>query len=624
MQLKFSHKIIIVSLSLLIMALTVSTTINYITLKNDTQDHLNRAIDEIVHSVSRNVANWLSGRLQIIAAIAESTSLAGTEESILIAVRQALRAGNLKNTYIGVEATGQLLDNENTQSPADYDARKRPWYTLAKGQNKPAFTETYLDVFINQQVVTAVAPIEENGQFVGVAAGDIFLDEIASILNAVDFLDLGYAYLMSAEGKILSHPDSNMVNRNIADILGVKPAFTTKLNEVNEQHIVSFIQITGVPSVDWYVGVMLDRDKAYQRLSTARNTAIIVGVISVLISALLLQWLFKQLMSPIHRLNRAIIAISEGDGDLTQRLSVDSEDEIGQLSANFNGFIDTVHHSMKQVQTTTAVFNERIQQVRQGAFLGIDMAEQQLGRGTNVSAAITELNNSSHEISNNAVTASQLTSKMKEKSEQGMTALNANIESIENLSSTIKTSSNDIEKLSADTQNIVSILDVIKGVSSQTNLLALNAAIEAARAGEAGRGFAVVADEVRQLAQRTQEAATEIETMIDNLQQGTVSVVGSMEQSQRNTTNSVDKANIADQQMKFIIASLHKVDDENHAVADATKQQNDVIQSIDEDIVELMELNKQGVNHLQQTHQACDSLQDEFSDLSGLVSKFRV
>jgi methyl-accepting chemotaxis protein len=469
-----------------------------------------------------------------------------------------------------------------------------------------------------------VAPINRNGQFVGAAGGDIFLDEIANILNAIDFLDLGYAYLMSSEGKILSHPDGNMVNKNIADILGTKPAFNSMLNEVNDQHIVSFIPIKGVASVDWYVGVMLDRDKAYQPLVSARNTAIIVVIISLFISALLLQWLFFRLMTPIYRLNKAISAISDGDGDLTQRLSVDSNDEIGQLSANFNAFIDTVHHSMKQVQSTTAIFNEHIKQVREGAHLGIDMAEKQLGRGTNVSAAITELNNSSHEISSNAVNASELTSTMKDQSEQGMLALNANIESIEHLSLTIKDSSSDIEKLSSDTKNIVSILDVIKGVSSQTNLLALNAAIEAARAGEAGRGFAVVADEVRQLAQRTQEAATEIETMIDNLQHGTVTVVSSMEQSQRNSTTSVNKANIADQKMKSIIESLHKVDNENHAVADATKQQSHVIQSIDEDIIQLMELNKQGVNNLQQTHQACDSLQDEFSDLTTLVSRFKV
>jgi methyl-accepting chemotaxis protein len=213
---------------------------------------------------------------------------------------------------------------------------------------------------------------------------------------------------------------------------------------------------------------------------------------------------------------------------------------------------------------------------------------------------------------------------MQAQSNEGLTALSENIQSIEHLSEIMTQSSDEIEKLSSETKNIVSILDVIKGVSSQTNLLALNAAIEAARAGELGRGFAVVADEVRQLAQRTQDATLEIETMIDNLESGTNAVVTSMEESQKNSTSSVVKATIADEKMQLIIHMLQQVDDENHAVADATQQQVSVIKSIDEDILQLMDLNQQGVQNLQQTQEACDSLQQEFTGLNDLVGKFKV
>ena len=623
-QLKFAHKIIAVSVVLLILALTVSTTINYISLKQDTQANLNRAIDEIGHSVSGNIANWLSGRLQIIMAIAENTRADDTTENMLTAVQQAVKAGKLKNTYIGVESTGQfILDDVNIQLPPGFDTRERPWYLLAKNEGKPSFTETYIDATTDQKVISAVAPIYSSGAYIGAAGGDIYLEEIAEIINSVDFLDLGYAYLVTSEGKILSHPDQSMVDKNINQVLGANVSFNSQLKEFDNR-IVSFIPIKGIASVNWYVGVMLDREKAYQPLVSARNTAIVVGLVSLLVTVVLLQVLFNHLMKPIYSLNAAIRDISEGDGDLTQRLSVDSQDEIGQLSSNFNGFIEKVHESMKQVQSSAHTLETHIEQVRKSSHAGIEMAEQQLSRGTSVSSAITELNNSASEISANANNASELTSSMRAQSQEGMAALNANIESIQQLSHTMESSSGDVEKLRTEAQNIASILDVIMGVSSQTNLLALNAAIEAARAGEAGRGFAVVADEVRQLAQRTQEAATEIENMIENLQQGTISVVDSMEQSQANSGSSVEKANLADEKMQAIVGALQDVDSENHAVAEATRQQSDVIKSIDEDIMQLMDLNQISVENLQQTDQACDSLQDEFSGLNELVGKFKV
>jgi len=625
LQLKFAHKIILVSAALLILALTVSTTINYISLKNNTQQNLNRAIDEIGHSVAGNIANWLSARLQIITAVSVNTKIGDTSEDMGTAVRQAVSAGKLKNTYIGVEKTGEfILDDLSVELPEGFDARQRPWYLLGKSKGKPSFTETYLDATINQQVISVVASIEKEGTFIGVAGGDIFLDEISDILNEIDFLDLGYAYLVTSEGNILSHPDTVMVNKTLNDLLGSSPSLTTSLNEIDDKNIVSFIPIKGIESVNWYVGVLLDREKAYQTVVSARNTAIIVGLISLLVTIVLLHLLFNYLMKPIYHLNDAIKGISEGDGDLTQRLKIESRDEIGQLSENFNGFIIMVHNSMQQVQASAVALEKHIGQVRQSAHLGIDMAEQQLNRGNSVSSAVTELNNSSEEISMNAAKASESTSAMQAQSEEGMAALNQNIDSIHHLSSTMERSSGDIEKLRNEAKNIASILDVIMGVSTQTNLLALNAAIEAARAGEAGRGFAVVADEVRQLAQRTQDAATEIENMIENLQQGTSSVVSSMEDSQQNSMQSVDKANLADEKMKTIVGALQEVDNENLAVAEATKQQTAVIKSIDEDILQLMDLNQTGVENLKHTEDACDSLQQEFSSLNKLVSRFKV
>ncbi|WDD99424.1 methyl-accepting chemotaxis protein [Thalassomonas actiniarum] len=625
-QLKFAHKIILTAAALLILTLTVSSAYHYLKINQQTETNLERGINEIARSVSGNIANWLNSKLQIVNAIAQSTRESSDSATILATVQQAQVAGLFKNTYVGVERSGEfIVDDVSIKLPDDFDARQRPWYTQVKQDRKSSYTEPYVDASVNKLIISAVAPIEDNGRFIGAAGGDIELDEIADIINAIDFLELGYAYLVSDNGKILSHPQKQYLDKNIDTLFGYQPSFSRELVEIPEkEQIVSFIPVEGISSVKWYVGVVLDRDKAYAPMVTARNNAILSGFISVVATIVILHLLLNHLMRPINHLTLAIKDISQGDGDLTKRLSVDSQDEIGQLSHHFNAFIDTIHDSMKQVHQTASALDQHINSVRQSALSGIEMAEQQLSRGDSVSSAISELNSSAQEISSNAVTASNLTSAMQEQSREGVDALSNNIHSIEHLSTTMGQSSGEIEKLATEAQNIGNILDVIKGVSSQTNLLALNAAIEAARAGEAGRGFAVVADEVRQLAQRTQDATGEIEVMIENLQNGTGAVVSSMSQSQENSTASVEMAGLADEKMQQIIQSLTQVDIENHAVSDATQQQAAVIKSIDEDILQLMELNQQGVSNLQQTQDACDGLQQEFAGLNTLVGQFKV
>ncbi|GLX86296.1 methyl-accepting chemotaxis protein PctA [Thalassotalea loyana] len=625
-KLKFAHKIIIVAASLLILALTISTTNHYLSVKEDTKTNLTRAISEISDSVSLNIANWLNGKLAIVESLASSAS---TSQEQLFLERTAVMAdvaGDFKNSYVAIEQTGQfILDDKSIVLPADFDPRKRPWYTQAKQQAKPSFTEPYIDVTTNELLISAIAPVQDRGQFLGVAGGDILLGEIASIINSLDFLELGHAFLMTQDGKVLSHPNQKMVDQHFSKIFGTTPALTSELIELEDgERIVSFIQIKGIESVTWYLGVVLDKEKAFQPLSQAKTSAIVFGLISVIITIVLLKLLLGQLLKPIHGLTKAIKRISEGDGDLTQRLEVRSHDEIGQLSHYFNHFIDTIHQSMKQTHEAASALDEQIDQVRQSSKYGIELAQQQLLGGEHIATAVTQLNGSVTEISSNAQNASTLTSQMHDRSQSGVDALSNNITAIEQLTNNISDSSQKIEKLSVEAENIGKILDVIKGISSQTNLLALNAAIEAARAGEMGRGFAVVADEVRQLAQLTQESTQEIESLIENLQEGTSSVVGTMQESQQNSASSVELANQADAQMQEIINALTQVDDENQAVASATKQQVDMIQTIDQDVHNMMELNGQGVTSLKQTAQACDLLQSEFVSLNKLVSKFKV
>jgi methyl-accepting chemotaxis protein len=252
------------------------------------------------------------------------------------------------------------------------------------------------------------------------------------------------------------------------------------------------------------------------------------------------------------------------------------------------------------------------------------MYADQTKRTDNVATAINELTSSAVEISNSASNASTLATSANSQSLQSQSALADNLSAINALSRNMEQAQKTINSLDAHTVSIGQVLEVIKGVSEQTNLLALNAAIEAARAGEAGRGFAVVADEVRQLAHRTQQSTQEIEDTISQLQQGSASAVEVMTASIRDSEKSVEQAHVAGDKMAEVTRAIESIDEVNHSVANATTEQNQVIQSLDSDIHSISELSNQGQSNLNNTLNECTKLKAQFYELEQLVLKFKV
>ncbi|WP_425298849.1 methyl-accepting chemotaxis protein [Pseudomonas duriflava] len=241
-----------------------------------------------------------------------------------------------------------------------------------------------------------------------------------------------------------------------------------------------------------------------------------------------------------------------------------------------------------------------------------------------MAAAINELGAATQEIARNAADASQQASNARQQAEEGRRVLSQTLKAMEGLSSTISASCGRIDELNQKTTNIGHILEVIKGISEQTNLLALNAAIEAARAGEAGRGFAVVADEVRNLAHRTQSSAQEIQSMIQELQVGAGEAVTTMTESQRFSEESIRIANQADQRLGSVADRIVEIDGMTQSVAAATEEQSAVVESLNVDITQINTLNQQGVENLHSTMNACQALEQEASRLEQLVSSFRI
>lgn len=625
--LKFTTKVTLAASILLVVVLGLFTLNNFFVMRAQTHEQLNSVLSEISQSVSRNISNWLNAKLDIVRSVANGHDVQDSKEDILRRIKTADIAGDFKNVYIGKRDGTFVLDDQSIVLPADYDATTRPWFQLAKDKKADAFTSPYVDVTTNDFTITAVVPILDGSEFNGVAGGDIDMSVISKIVNEIDFLGYGYAFLVDKDRLILSHPKKEFNTKSLSDLFGQSLPLNSEFAEIDVDgttKLVSFNKINGIKNVDWYLGVVINKEIAYSSVSATRNMAAIYMVIGVFAVIVMMQLLLKYLMAPMRHLNEAIKDIAQGEGDLTRRLDVVHNDEFGELSGYFNVFIEKIQQSIAQVKDSTIELERSVSSLVSQTKSTLDIYDDQVKRTDSVATAINELSSSAVEISNNAHHASSLASEANKLSIASQETLFANIRSIEQLSSKMQEAQQTVDSLDKHTASIGQVLEVIRGVSEQTNLLALNAAIEAARAGEAGRGFAVVADEVRQLAQRTQESTQEIQNTIAQLQQGSTVTVSVMKSSIEDSAKTVLQATQAGERMQEVSNSIDAIDGVNHAVASATQQQNSVIHSLDSDIHSISDMSIHGKENLQNTLYECTNIKKQFEELERMVLKFKV
>jgi len=527
-------------------------------------------------------------------------------------------------------------------------ARVGEYYLCSRDTSNECIIDPYIynvggvDILITSLMV----PIMINGQFHGVTGVDISLEFIQSL--AVEMSKSLYngkseVVIVSGNGTVAANSSGTNIGQHLRQQfpntwqeklkhLGNSSSFVDA--ETDSSKISAYAPIKfGKTTSSWSIMVSIPKAVVLAQTleleqvmsATAAQDQIwqtVVGIV-VAVMALALIWIVSLgIVKPI--INTVSVLNQAAGGDLTPRLQVNTADETGALARACNMLLDKtqplimeVVSSSEQIATTAEQSSVIANQTRSGV-------NKQQQETVNLASAANEMASTSLSVSEIAENAAKATIEAKNQANKGQDIISQTSSSINMLSDEIQEAGKVIAQLDNDSQNIHSILDVIRGIADQTNLLALNAAIEAARAGEQGRGFAVVADEVRTLAQRTQQSTGEIQTMIEHIQTGTSRAVQVMAQSKEKANMSISQANEAGESLATILDAINHISDLNTEVASAAVQQHAVAEDFSESLTTIGVVAEQTANGSRESAASSDNMIDLSGKLKHLVAQFTV
>ncbi|EGR3002160.1 methyl-accepting chemotaxis protein [Vibrio parahaemolyticus] len=622
---KFRHKVVTASSILLLITVSLLSTQQVMTIRSQTQEHINSSVKEILTSVSNTVQSEMNAKKDLARSITEIIELSPNDRTY---VKDILEKPTPKSSFLaigfGYESNGFVIENDDGwDAGPDYDPRQRPWFIAAKNKGDLVVTDPYVDASSKNVIISVGTPVKQNGQFLAGMFYDLELTTLSDLVNQVNLFDAGYLFLVTDDGTTIAHPQSKYNGEKLNSYLPqVDLNKATQHIEVdNNPYMVS---LTHIPSENWYVGAIIDETAAYSVVGELRNSAIIYSIIAVLASVIALTLLIRTLMRPLDTLNTAIKDVASGKGDLTQRLETDTDQEFSELAKNFNTFMENLQQQIIESKSISDQILTGTQITAEGARDSAGAIQTQLQELEQLATAMHEMSVTATEVANNAQGAASAAKEADQATIEGSSVVSESTQTINMLSDSIDLAVGEVQVLESATANIETILKVINDIADQTNLLALNAAIEAARAGESGRGFAVVADEVRTLAQRTQESTTEIRSMIEQLQSGASSVASAMHQSKGSAVEAVEKADLANDALQRIRDAIQRISDMNLQIASAAEEQSLVAEEINNNTVNIKDLSTQVADSANRTNEAMQSQHDNVRKQDEILNRFTV
>ena len=611
-------KLIAVSASLMLAAMLAVTLGIYFMMRAELIDRMGAEIGGVVRANAASTGEWISSRSLITQAAAPATS----STDPLPILTQATQAGRFDVFYVAYPDKRVVFSN-NQSLPAGYDATTRPWYTEAAASKDPIMTSPYVDASNGKLVVTFAYAAHEGADLKGVVAGDITLTRVVEQVLSVKFSASGYALLLDKNGKILVHPQKELMQKASTEL---SPELTADMvdkivkhhgsTSLDVQQVPSLVAMFAVPGTDLVLGAVIDKASALAPLNKLLWTAFGILLLALAVVLPVLVTVLTRMLGRLAKLRDLMKDISTGGGDLTLALSVSGNDEIAETSAAFNRFLATlrtmfieVHGESERLSGGVTNINETVIRLAQHSTSLSDTAASN-------AATIEEITVSVAHIADSAATANKLVQETGRMSRDGAGVIAQVSDEFSRSSESVKSLATMIQTVSGRANEISGIVNVIKEIADQTNLLALNAAIEAARAGEQGRGFAVVADEVRKLAERTAKATLEIGHMITGMGDDTRRAFTGMESTIETVTKGAQASEEAARQMEAIQKKMQDAVARIDEIAASTSEQQQAT-------TQMAQSAEQITNRMHENDAAIQGVRDTLSGLHSVSDTMR-
>jgi len=585
MKLNIRQKLLLALAALLIVTAALQQTYYQHALSAAAHEDVTRFEASVADVQINGLKNWLDTSASIVAS-AKLGFVKGQDPRPALA--QAAKAGKFDMIYVGT-SKGEMIVSNDWKAPDGYDPRQRPWYQDAIAANHTVITAPYTDASTGQLIVSMAEPFKQ-GEMEGVIAGDISIQGLIENVNSIAKEGI-YGILIDGNGNLIAHKNPQFT---------LKPA-TQIASELTKEHIQqlassgkperleidgkgSFIYIAPLPGYDWSFGLIYDEETAMATNTALLQQALLTTLLQLLVVTGAAAYIISRSLQPLSAMGNAVAELSQGNGDLTRRLRITSDDEIGVVARQINLFIDMLQTMISDLANSARELDDQAKQSHSMAGHNDQSLTRQQSEISQIATAVHEMSATANEVASNAEQAAAAAHASANSCEHGKQVIARNQHSITNLAQQVECASNIIQELEKNAKQINTILSTIQGIAEQTNLLALNAAIEAARAGEQGRGFAVVADEVRVLSKRTHSSTEEIRAMIETLQRNTQQAVGTMSQSQQLAQNSVDDAKNATLALEQITQSIGEISDMATQISSAAEEQRAVTDEVGRNI----------------------------------------